>query len=130
MYIGDDAPPGMITLAALNAQGDAAAATAPHALAQRAAHLDFDDDINIQYTSGTTGLPKGVTLSHHNILNNAYFVGRIMELGPDDRLCVAVPFYHCFGMVLGTLTCLTSGACLVLPSAWFDAGEVLATVGG
>ena len=128
VYIGDDAPPGMLTLAALNARGDAAAAASPGGLTERAAQLDFDDDINIQYTSGTTGLPKGVTLSHHNILNNAYFVGRIMELGPDDRLCVAVPFYHCFGMVLGTLTCLTSGACLVLPSPWFDAGEVLATV--
>ncbi len=130
VYIGDDAPPGMITLAALNARGDAAAAASPGGLTDRAARLDFDDDINIQYTSGTTGLPKGVTLSHHNILNNAYFVGRIMGLGPDDRLffCVAVPFYHCFGMVLGTLTCLTSSACLVLPSPWFDAGEVLATV--
>lgn len=128
VYLGDDAPPGMLTLAALNARGGAAAAASPGELTDRAAHLDFDDDINIQYTSGTTGLPKGVTLSHHNILNNAYFVGRIMGLRPDDRLCVAVPFYHCFGMVLGTLTCLTSGACLVIPSPWFDAGEVLATV--
>lgn len=125
IYIGPEAPPGMLTFSELAERG---AGVHRDALSRRAEELDLDDDINIQYTSGTTGLPKGVTLSHHNILNNAYFTARTMRLGPQDRLCVAVPFYHCFGMVLGTLACLTSGACLVLPAPWFDAGEVLATV--
>jgi fatty-acyl-CoA synthase len=119
--------PGLMTLADLERRG---VTVASDAISSREADLDFDDDINIQYTSGTTGLPKGVTLSHHNILNNAYFTARTMALGPEDRLCVAVPFYHCFGMVLGTLACLTSGACLVIPSAWFDPTDVLGAVQG
>ncbi len=90
--------------------------------------LDPDDPINIQFTSGTTGLPKGATLTHHNILNNAYFVGEAMQLTPADRLCIPVPLYHCFGMVLGNLACVTHGATMVFPGEGFEPGEVLATV--
>jgi fatty-acyl-CoA synthase len=98
------------------------------ATATRGATLDADDPINIQFTSGTTGFPKAVVLTHHNILNNAYAVGEIMGLTPDDRLCVPVPFYHCFGMVVSTLACLARGATIVIPSAHFDPGAALATV--
>jgi fatty-acyl-CoA synthase len=90
--------------------------------------LQFDDPINIQFTSGTTGTPKAATLTHHNILNNAFFTGRQMRLGPGDRMCIPVPMYHCFGMVLGTLCCVTHGATMVFPSAGFDAHAVLETV--
>ena len=82
--------------------------------------LQFDDAVNIQFTSGTTGQPKGATLSHHNILNNGYFVGEAIALGPGDRLCVPVPLYHCFGMVMANLGCLTHGSTLVYPSEGFD----------
>ena len=97
-------------------------------LREREATLDFDDPINIQYTSGTTGQPKGATLSHHNILNNGFFVGERERLGPSDRICVPVPFYHCFGMVMGSLAALTHGSCVVIPSESFDAGACLAAV--
>jgi fatty-acyl-CoA synthase len=80
----------------------------------------FDDPINIQFTSGTTGSPKGATLSHHNILNNGFFIGEAMRLTPEDRLCIPVPLYHCFGMVLGNLAALTHGACMVFPGEGFD----------
>lgn len=90
--------------------------------------LDRDDPINIQYTSGTTGFPKAVVLSHHNILNNAWFTAKAMRFTERDRLCVAVPFYHCFGMVLCNLLCLSVGACLVLPAEHFDAESVLAAI--
>lgn len=98
------------------------------ALAQREAQLTFDDPINIQYTSGTTGAPKGATLSHHNILNNGFFCGNILGYSDIDRVCVPVPFYHCFGMVIGNLACTSHGACIVAPGEAFDAGETLATV--
>lgn len=87
--------------------------------------LQFDDPINIQFTSGTTGAPKAATLTHHNIVNNAYFVGLQMKLGADDRMCIPVPMYHCFGMVLGTLCCVAHGAAMVFASPGFDAHEVL-----
>jgi fatty-acyl-CoA synthase len=92
------------------------------------AALDIDDPINIQYTSGTTGFPKAVVLTHHNILNNAYFSARALHFTEQDRLAVPVPFYHCFGMVLANLLCLTVGACLVLPSEHFDPWAVLEAV--
>jgi len=92
------------------------------------ATLDRDDPINIQYTSGTTGFPKAVVLTHHNILNNAWFAAQAMHFTEGDRLCVPVPFYHCFGMVLANLLCLSVGACLVIPSEHFDAHAVLAAV--
>ena len=91
-------------------------------------YLDIDDPINIQYTSGTTGFPKAVLLTHHNILNNAYFSAKAMCFDSTDRLAVAVPFYHCFGMVLANLLCLSIGACIVVPCEHFDALEVLRAV--
>jgi fatty-acyl-CoA synthase len=97
-------------------------------LEARERELQFDDPINIQYTSGTTGFPKGATLSHHNILNNGYFVGETLRYGPQDRVCIPVPFYHCFGMVLGNLACTTHGATMVLPGESFDPKAALRTV--
>jgi len=78
--------------------------------------LDTDDPINIQYTSGTTGFPKGATLSHHNILNNAFFVGELCHYTAADRICIPVPFYHCFGMVMGNLSATSHGACMIIPA--------------
>jgi fatty-acyl-CoA synthase len=98
------------------------------ALSEREAALQFDDAINIQYTSGTTGFPKGATLSHHNILNNGFFIGETLGYGPEDRVCIPVPFYHCFGMVLGNLACTTHGSCMVIPGEAFDPQSVLETV--
>ena len=82
--------------------------------------LDFDDPINIQYTSGTTGFPKGATLTHHNILNNGYFIGEVLSYTERDRICIPVPLYHCFGMVIGNLAATTHGACIVYPAEAFD----------
>src|SRR5215216_7695283 len=90
--------------------------------------LDFDEPINIQYTSGTTGSPKGATLSHHNILNNGFFVGEFCRYTEEDRVCIPVPFYHCFGMVMGNLGCVTHGAAMVIPEAAFEPEAVLRTV--
>ena len=95
---------------------------------RRASELDPDDPINIQFTSGTTGFPKAVVLTHHNILNNAFFVAEASRFSPADRLCVPVPFYHCFGMVVSTLGCLTHGATLVIPAPHFEAGSVLRAI--
>ncbi|TAL86671.1 MAG: AMP-binding protein [Rhodanobacter sp.] len=92
------------------------------------ATLSRDDAVNIQFTSGTTGTPKGATLTHHNIVNNGYFVGESMRLTEYDRLCIPVPFYHCFGMVLGNLACVSHGACMVIPGEGFDALTTLETV--
>jgi fatty-acyl-CoA synthase len=97
----------------------------PDELADRQGSLDFDDPINIQYTSGTTGFPKGATLSHHSILNNAFLIGERLRFTPHDRLCVPVPFYHTFGMVLGNLMCFTRGATIVVPAPAFDARATL-----
>ena len=97
-------------------------------LREREALLQFDDAVSIQYTSGTTGNPKGATLSHHNILNNGFFVGEQIHYRPDDRICMPVPFYHCFGCVLGNLAALTHGSAVVLPSESFDAEACLRTV--
>jgi fatty-acyl-CoA synthase len=104
---------------------DLAVRTDTAALRGREAMLDIDDAINIQYTSGTTGAPKGATLSHHNILNNGFFTGERMGLSTVDRVCLPVPFYHCFGMVLGNLACLTHAATVVLPAEAFDPAACL-----
>ncbi|MDP9189172.1 MAG: AMP-binding protein, partial [Actinomycetota bacterium] len=90
----------------------------------------FDEPINIQYTSGTTGSPKGATLSHHNILNNGFFVGEFCRYTEEDRVCIPVPFYHCFGMVMGNLACSLTGACIVYPAAAFDPLATLEAVAG
>src|SRR3954466_4215131 len=97
-------------------------------LAQRQDATQFDDAINIQYTSGTTGFPKGATLSHHNILNNGYFVGRGCRYSEADRVCIPVPYYHCFGMVMGNLACTSHGACMVIPAGAFDPVATLQAV--
>ena len=97
-------------------------------LAAREASLTFDDPINIQYTSGTTGAPKGATLSHHNILNNGFFCGEVLRYTEVDRVCVPVPFYHCFGMVIGNLACTSHGACIVVPGEGFDPRGTLAAI--
>jgi len=90
--------------------------------------LQFDDPINIQYTSGTTGFPKGATLTHHNILNNGFFIGETLHYTEKDRVCIPVPFYHCFGMVLGNLACTTHGATMVIPAEAYDPVLTMQTV--
>jgi fatty-acyl-CoA synthase len=95
---------------------------------QHQSNQNFDEPINIQYTSGTTGFPKGATLSHHSILNNGFFIGEKMRFTEQDRLCIPVPFYHCFGMVLGNLACVTHGAAMVLPAETFDPVKTLEAV--
>ncbi|WP_370891162.1 AMP-binding protein [Janibacter sp. GXQ6167] len=103
-------------------------AVSPSALAERAAGLSPDDAINIQYTSGTTGFPKGATLSHRNILNNGFFVGEGCGYTEQDRVCIPVPFYHCFGMVMGNLAATSHGACIVIPAPSFDPAATLRAV--
>ena len=105
---------------AVLADGLAAQASDPAPLAAAQAALSADDAINIQYTSGTTGFPKGATLSHHNILNNGFFVGELCHYSEIDRVCIPVPFYHCFGMVMGNLACTSHGAAMVIPGPAFD----------
>ncbi|QCX53529.1 AMP-binding protein [Elizabethkingia sp. JS20170427COW] len=90
--------------------------------------VQFDDAVNIQYTSGTTGFPKGVTLTHHNLINNGYFIAQRLHYSEKDRVCIPVPFYHCFGMVIGNLACTTHGACMVIPNDMFDATKTLEAV--
>ncbi|MBI5614726.1 MAG: AMP-binding protein [Gammaproteobacteria bacterium] len=125
IVMGDDAGPGMLAFDALAALGS----PAEHArLAELAAILQPDDAINVQFTSGTTGMPKGATLTHFNVVNNGYFVGRAMRFGPEDRLCIPVPLYHCFGMVMSVLTCVSHGACMVFPAEAFEPGAVLEAV--
>ncbi|MGN6578398.1 MAG: AMP-binding protein [Bordetella sp.] len=116
--------PGMQRFSALLASGDAADAR----VGQVQRSLKNTDPINIQFTSGTTGFPKGATLTHRNILNNGFFIGECMKLTPVDRLCIPVPLYHCFGMVLGNLACLTHGSAIVYPNDGFDPLLVLETV--
>ncbi len=104
------------------------AKTSPEAFREREDSLQFDDPINIQYTSGTTGFPKGATLSHHNILNNGFFIGETLRYGEKDRVCIPVPFYHCFGMVLGNLACTTHGSTMVIPAEAYEPVAVMQTV--
>ncbi|MCA1006177.1 AMP-binding protein [Rhodococcus hoagii] len=112
----------------LLADGHAALADDRDVLVRAQAALSADDPINIQYTSGTTGFPKGATLSHHNILNNGYFVGELCGYTERDRVCIPVPFYHCFGMVMGNLACTSHGAAMVIPGPAFEPGTTLAAV--
>jgi len=105
-----------------------AANVSAQVLAERLGATEFDEPINIQYTSGTTGFPKGATLSHHNILNNGFFIGEGCGYTERDRVCIPVPFYHCFGMVLGNLACITHGATMVIPSGTFDPALALDAV--
>lgn len=112
--MGGEPTPGMLNYGALLAEPDT------DQLAAATAALGQHDAINIQFTSGTTGNPKGATLTHHNVVNNGRFVAMAMRLGPDDRLCIPVPLYHCFGMVLSVLACVSAGACMVFPGEAFD----------
>jgi fatty-acyl-CoA synthase len=123
--LGEDRSAGCVTWGDVLGQSDGAARARIEALA---GELQFDDPINIQFTSGTTGRPKAATLTHHNIVNNAYFTGAQMRLSPHDRMCIPVPMYHCFGMVLGTLTCVAHGATMVFASAGFDARATLEAI--
>ncbi|MCX6044775.1 MAG: AMP-binding protein [Chloroflexi bacterium] len=123
--LGTEPTPGMLTWGDLQMLGDNISMEQLH---ERQRQQEFDDPINIQYTSGTTGYPKGATLSHHNILNNGYFVAEIMHLTDQDRLVIPVPLYHCFGMVMGNLGCITHGATMIYPSEGFDPRAVLEAV--
>ena len=117
IQIGGPAAPGAIPFEEVSARGGEAERAE---LRELASLLQFDDAVNIQFTSGTTGSPKGVTLTHHNILNNGYFVGRAMRLTAADRICIPVPLYHCFGMVMGNLAAVTHGCAMVYPGEGFD----------
>jgi fatty-acyl-CoA synthase len=123
--LGIDRTPGMLNFDDLMAPPDAGQLAQ---LAEIEAAVQFDDPVNIQFTSGTTGSPKGATLTHHNILNNGFFIGEAMKLTGNDRLCIPVPLYHCFGMVLGNLACVTHGAAMVYPGEGFEPKTVLETV--
>jgi fatty-acyl-CoA synthase len=123
--LGEERTPGMLSFAEVVGRADEASRGR---LAELRERLQPDDPINIQFTSGTTGLPKGATLSHFNILNNGFFVGEAMRFGEADRLCIPVPLYHCFGMVLGNLACVTHGAAMIYPSEAFEPLAVLETV--
>jgi fatty-acyl-CoA synthase len=123
--LGQSRTPGMMSFDDLAQPSDSSDL---ERLAERAARLQFDDPINIQFTSGTTGAPKAATLTHHNILNNAFFVGQALNLTPHDRVCIPVPLYHCFAMVLGSLASVIQGAAMVFPGESFDALSVLRTV--
>ena len=125
IYVGGNPPPGMFPWKDLMRLGDESPERKLH---ERERRLEFDDTINIQYTSGTTGFPKGATLTHHNIVNNALLIANAMRLTEQDRLCIPVPFYHCFGMVLGIMACVVSGAAMIIPAAYFDADATLRAV--
>lgn len=127
VQIGDATLPSAVSFAKIEELGRAAD---PRILGDVERRVQFDDPVNIQFTSGTTGVPKGVTLSHSNILSNGYFTGRTMRLGLGDKLCLPVPLYHCFGMVTGTLLCLTRGVTIVLPSLVFEPVATLEAIAG
>jgi fatty-acyl-CoA synthase len=125
IQIGGPPAPGTIAFEDVTRMGGA---RHRETLAELAKTLQFDDPVNIQFTSGTTGSPKGVTLTHHNILNNGYFTGRAMRLTEQDRICIPVPLYHCFGMVMGNLAAVTLGATMVYPGEGFDPLATLQTI--
>ena len=125
IFVGDSIPSGMFSWEELLRRGQG---TPLDELRQRESELEFDDAINIQYTSGTTGLPKGAMLSHHNIVNDAQFIAAALHLSHQDRLCIPVPFYHCFGMVLANMACVISGATMVVPAASFDTEATLRAI--
>ncbi|BCL78705.1 AMP-binding protein [Ktedonobacteria bacterium brp13] len=125
IHLGQHDVPGMYSWGPFMQMGEGISA---EQLAEVQRQQEFDDPINIQYTSGTTGFPKGATLSHHNILNNGYFVARLQGITHEDRVCIPVPLYHCFGMVMGNLGCITHGATMVYPAEVFDPLSVLQTV--
>ena len=125
IFLGAHPAPGFLTW---NELLEWAERGAPDAAGERQASLNFDDVINIQYTSGTTGFPKGAMLTHHNLLNNGFWVGERMRFTHRDRLCIPVPFYHCFGMVLGNLACVSHGATMVLPAPHFSPLHTLQAV--
>src|SRR5215217_2680792 len=125
IQIGGETRPGWLDF---DAVPDLASSADAVRLVAVAADLDRQDPINIQFTSGTTGLPKGATLSHHNIVNNGYFVASHMAFTHEDSLCIPVPLYHCFGMVMGVLGCVTHGAAMIFPSEAFEPGAVLEAV--
>jgi fatty-acyl-CoA synthase len=125
IQIGGPATPGMLAFDDAMRLGGAAERAR---LAELAGLLQFDDPINIQFTSGTTGAPKGATLTHHNILNNGFFLGEAMRYAEHDKVCIPVPLYHCFGMVIGNLACITHGAAMVFPGEGFDPLATLETV--
>jgi fatty-acyl-CoA synthase len=124
--MGDTPTPGMLTFCELIEKGRVS--LDPAALDARAATLSAGDAINIQFTSGTTGHPKGATLTHRNVVNNARYIARAMRLTENDSLCIPVPLYHCFGMVLSVLACVSAGATMVFPAEAFDPGATLAAV--
>ncbi len=125
ILIGGECSRGMIPFDEVSTLGGAAENIRMESLAHS---LQFDDPINIQFTSGTTGSPKGATLTHHNLLNNGFFVGEAMRMTEQDRLCIPVPLYHCFGLTMSNLNCIIHGSTMVFPSEWFDPLAVLETV--
>jgi fatty-acyl-CoA synthase len=125
IYLGDGATPGGVSWPEFMQLGEQASLSALQAVQDT---LQFDDPTNIQYTSGTTGSPKGATLSHHNILNNGFFVGEVLRYTAEDRICAPVPFYHCFGCVMANLAALTHGAAVVMPAESFDPEATLRAI--
>jgi fatty-acyl-CoA synthase len=125
IFLDDEPPSGMLAWDDLMRAGRGVSLDA---LREREATLDFDDAINIQYTSGTTGFPKGATLSHHNLVNNGRLIADAMRFDHNDRLCIPVPLYHCFGQVLANMACVTTGATMVLPAAYFEPEATLRAV--